>query len=108
MCERILGGSEDDVDAEEGLQVLESCWDQLRRSPTRELLFSKMVSQVVLQKDVERLLGWRQSRNGGGGSVGRALKENWTDGIIGRLMLRIQAKKKCRNMLFETIKKVFV
>ena len=109
LCERILSGREDDVDAEEGLEVLETCWHQLRRSPTRELLLSKLVSQVVLHKDVERLRRWRRSRERGGGTVvGRALKESWAEGIFEQVDLRDQAKEKCRNMLFETIKQAFV
>ena len=108
LCDRILTGTEDEVDAEEGLMVLENCWDQLSRSPMRELLLGKVVSQVVLHKDVERLRRWRRSREGRGGTVGRALKESWAEGIFKQVDLRDQAKEKCRNMLFETIKQIFV
>ena len=108
MCDRILTGTEDEVEAEEGLMVLENCWDQLNRSPMREMLLSKLLSQVVLHKDLERLRRWRRSREGRGGTVGRALKESWAEGIFKQVDLRDQAKEKCRDMLFETIKLIFV
>ena len=108
LCDRILTGTEYEVEAEEGLMVLENCWDQLSSSPMRELLLSKVVSQIVLHKDMERLRRWRRSREGTGGTVGRALKERWAEEIFKKVDLRNQAREKCRSMLFETIKQIFL
>ena len=75
---------------------MESCWDEVNNSTEIELLLGNLVGQVVLHKDVERLRRWR---------VGRELGK--TERIFKQVELRHQAKEKCRDILYKTIKQVF-
>ena len=97
--ERSLCGGiyhEYDFVEDEGLDILESCWDEVNNSTEIELLLGNLVGQVVLHKDVLRLRRWR---------LGRELGK--TERIFKQVELRHQAKEKCRDILYKTIKQVF-
>ena len=79
------------------MDILETCWDELSKSVEIDLIVGNLVGQVELDRDVERLRRWRLGRE-----LGRAKN------IFKLIELKIQAKEKCRDMLYKTINKVFV
>ena len=79
------------------MDILETCWDELSKSVEIDLIVGNLVGQVELDRDVERLRRWRLGRE-----LGRA------ENIFKQIELKIQAKEKCRDMLYKTIKQVFV
>ena len=60
LCDRVH--SKYDFAGDEGLDILETCWDELSKSVEIDLIVCNLVGQVELDKDVERLRRWRLGR----------------------------------------------
>ena len=117
MLPKILHQS-NNVDFDVAFNVLERCWDQVMDSPNREELMAKVTSKVVTMKEVKRLARWEKElqsfesspknipQSAAGYVGGNALE--WATESFEQVMKKSEAREKCRNMVFHTIKNIFV
>ena len=101
-----------DVNIDVALDVLERCPIQVIESADREELMAKVTSKVETKKELDRLNAWEKKHRyspcppGKQCSAGNALQ--WAKRSIEKANTRIEARGKCRDMVFQTIKQVFV
>ena len=92
-----------DVTVDVALDLLERCQDQVLASPNKEDFMSKLTSKVETKKEMERLKEWEKKR--------RSLKTQnafkWAEDSIEKAEVRVEAVEKCRDMVFQTLRKVF-
>ena len=92
-----------DVTVDVALGVLERCQDQVLASPNKEDFMSKLTSKVETKKEMERLKEWEKKH--------RSLKTQnafkWAEHSIEKAEVRVEAVEKCRDMVFQTLRKVF-
>ena len=99
-----------DVDIDVALDVLERCSSEVMKSPDRVQFIAKLTSKVETRKEVKRLIEWKEKHKKSPcpPSMGcyplNALK--WAQGMVEQVWMKDQARGKCREMLFQTIKKV--
>ena len=113
-CEEMLPKIvyQSDVTVDVALDVLEKCPEQVIASPNKEEFMSKVTSKVETKKELDRLNAWEKKHRytpcppGKQCSVDNALA--WAKRSIEKANTRIEAKEKCRDMVFQTIKQVFV
>ena len=118
MLPKILHQSNVDIDV--AFTVLERCWDQVMDSPNREELMAKVTSKVVTMKEVKRLAKWEKElqsfssspknlpQSAAGSIDGGGNAMDWAEGSIEQVIKKSEAREKCRNMVFHTIKNIFV
>ena len=91
-----------DVDIDVALDVLERCPDEVIASPDREQLMAKVSSRLDTGEEVGRLKKWENKLRYRDYRMGNALK--WAESMMDQTYQRKQARKKCREMVFQTIK----
>ena len=100
-----------DITADVSLNVLERCPEQVMSSPKKEDFMSKLASKVETRKELERLKEWEKKHRslpcppGTQCYLGNSLK--WAQNSINKVDIRLKAREKCRDMVFQTLKKVF-
>ena len=117
-CEEMLPKivHQSNVDIDVALDALERCAGQVMDSPNREELMAKVTSKVVTMKEVKRLAKWEKEHQsfcsskdlpqGAACYGGNALE--WAKGSIEQVIKKSEAREKCRDMVFHTIKNIFV
>ena len=111
-CDRMLTKivHQSDVDIDVALDVLERCSSEVMKSPDRVQFMAKLTSKVETRKEVKRLIEWKEKHKKSPCPPGmpcyplNALK--WAQGMVEQVWMKDQARGKCREMLFQTIKKV--
>ena len=90
---------------EVALEVLERCPDQVMKSSKREEFMVKLTSKVVTKLEVKRLVKWLKKHDPPG--TEESTGENafgWARGSIEKAHIKREAREKCRDMMFHTIK----
>ena len=98
-----------DVNVDIALDVLERCPVQVIESADREELMAKVTSKVETVEEMERLIEWEKKHRylpcpPGMQCYFNALK--WAKRMIEQTGLKIKARENCRDMMFQSIKKV--
>ena len=88
-----------DVTVDVALDVLERCQDQVLASPNKDDFMSKLTSKVESKKEMVRLKEWEKKH--------RSFKTQGSEKIIEKADIRVEAREKCRDMVFQTLRKVF-
>ena len=99
-----------DVTVDVALDVLERCPDQVLASPNKEEFMSKLTSKVETKEEMERLKKWEKKRRSLKSQVSRLKTQNglkWAEKSIRKANIRVEAREKCRDMVFQTLRKVF-
>ena len=95
-----------DVDIDVALDVLEGCSSQVIKSPDRVEFMAKLTSKVKTGKEVKRLKEWEKKDDR---SCPRGLQcygYKWARRMIEQVGMKEEARGKCREMVFQTIKRV--
>ena len=114
MLPKIVHQSNVNIDV--ALDVLERCPDQVMSSQNREEFMGKLTSKVGTKKEVKRLAKWEAKHKdpcspeklppGIACYGGNALE--WAKESIEQAYKKSEARENCRDMVFHTIKKIFV
>ena len=95
-----------DIDIDVALDVLEGCSSQVIKSPDRVEFMAKLTSKVKTGKEVKRLKEWEKKDDR---SCPRGLQcygYKWARRMIEQVGMKEEARGKCREMVFQTIKRV--
>ena len=125
FCDIMLSSKrEDSVDGRLGLDILERCWETLRKERGRGNLLQFLLRKVSAPEDVKRLKDWRKrmtiERTQGTNEIGAGEMENeginieaavdqqqWARDIFDAVDEELEAEQSCEPIIFETFKKVF-
>ena len=112
---------------EVALEVLERCADQVMDSPKREEFMAKLTAKVATKEEVKRLAKWEKKHEShcssknlppdaacyeeyGGNRVGQGQGNalEWAKVSIEQAYAKSEAREKCRDMVFNTLKHIFI
>ena len=94
-----------DVDIDVALNVLERCPDQVIASPDEEQFMAKVTSRLATGEEVRRLNKWENKLRFRDSGKGNALKQAQSEMMMEQVYIKKQARKKCREMVFQAIRK---
>ena len=101
-----------DVNIDVAMNVLERCTDQLIASPDREEIMAKVTSKVETVEEVKRLREWEEKNRYSPCPPDTQIKcypgntLHWAKRMVEQIGLKNDARINCRDMIFQTMKKV--
>ena len=125
FCDIMLSSKRDDsVDGRLGLDILERCWERLRKERGKGNILQLLLRKVSAPEDIKRLKDWRKRINielaQGTNEIGAGEMENerrnieaavdqqqWAQDIFDEVEAKLEAEQSCEPIIFETFKKVF-